>query len=42
MQAETICDAFLKMHKILKSRGCGPKFYIMGNDCSSDLKEAMK
>ena len=30
-QAETICDEFIKMHKILKSRGRDPKVYIMDN-----------
>ena len=33
-QAGKISDAFLKMHKILKSIG----LYIMDNDCYSDLK----
>ena len=28
-QAETIRDAFLNTHKVLKSRGSEPKFYIM-------------
>ena len=41
-QVETICDDFLKIHKILKSRGSDPKAYIMDNYCSSDLKEAAK
>ena len=41
-QAATIRDAFLKIHKILKSRVSDPKFYIMDDECSSDLKEAMK
>ena len=41
-QAATIRYAFLNTHKILKPRGSEPKFYIMDNDCSSDLKEAMK
>ena len=41
-QAETICDALIKIHNILKSRGSDPKVYIMENDCSSDLTEAMK
>ena len=41
-QEATICNAFLKMHKILQSRGSDPKFYIMDNECSIDLKEAMK
>ena len=34
IQAGKISDAFLKMHKILKSIG----LYIMDNDCYSDLK----
>ena len=41
-QAATIRDAFLNIHKILKSRGSDPKVYIMNDECSSDLKEAMK
>ena len=42
IQAETICYAFLKVHKFLKERGSDPKFYIVFNYCSIDLKEAMK
>ena len=38
----TIRDSFLNTHKILKSIGSDPKFYIIENDCSSDLKESMK
>ena len=41
-QAETISDAFLKIHNILKSRGRNPKIYIMGNECYIGLKEYMK
>ena len=41
-QAATIRCAFLKIHRILKSRESKPKVYIMENECSSDLKEAMK
>ena len=41
-QAATICDAFLKIHKVLKAIGSEPKVYIMNNKCSSDLKEDMK
>ena len=41
-QAATIRDIFIKMNKILKSRGSDPKFYIMGNEYSSDWNEAMK
>ena len=41
-QASTIRDVFLKFQKVPKSRGSDPKFYIMDNDFSSDLKEAMK
>ena len=37
-QASTIRNAFLNIHKILKSRGSNPKVYIMDNECSSDLK----
>ena len=37
-QAGKIRDAFLKMHRILKSIGKNPKVYIMYNDCYSDLK----
>ena len=40
-QAATIRDAFLNIHNILESRGSDPKFYIMENDCYSDLEEAM-
>ena len=42
IHAATILSAFLKIHKILKSRGSEPKFYIMDNDFSGDLKESMK
>ena len=41
-QAATIHDKFLNIHKIVKARGSDPKFYIMYNKCSIDLKEAMK
>ena len=41
-QAATICDVFLKLHKVIKARGNKPKFYIMDNEWSNDLKEAMK
>ena len=41
-QAATIRDTFLRIHNILKSIGSNPKVYIMGGECSSDLKEAMK
>ena len=41
-QAETICYAFLKVHNALKARVSNPKAYIMDNECSSDLKEAME
>ena len=41
-QTTTIHDAFLNIHKVVKSRGSAPKFYIIDNECSSDLKEAMK
>ena len=37
-QAGKICDAFLKMHNILKSIGNNTKIYMMENDCYSDLK----
>ena len=42
MQAATSRDAFLKIHNILKSRVSDPKVYIMDNECSGDLNEAMK
>ena len=42
MQAATIRNALLKIHRILKSRGSDQKLYIMENDCSSDLKEVME
>ena len=32
-QAGTIRDAFIKMHKILKSRGNNHKVYIVENEC---------
>ena len=41
-QAETICDASINFHRVLNTRGSNPKVNIMDNDCSSDLKEAMK
>ena len=41
-QAATIRDSFLKVHKVLKARGSKPKSYILVNEFSSDLKEAMK
>ena len=41
-QAATICYTFLKIHKVLKARVSNPKVYIMDNECSSDLKEAIK
>ena len=41
-QAATIRDAFLNIHKFIKARGNDPKVYIIDNECSSDLKEAMK
>ena len=41
-QATTICNAFFNIQRVLKARVSKPKFYIMDNDCSSDLKEAMK
>ena len=34
----TIRDAFIKMHKILKSIRNNPKIYMTDNDFSSDLK----
>ena len=33
---------YSRSKKFLKARGSEPKFYIMDNECSSDLKEAMK
>ena len=41
-QAETISNAFLKIHNILKPRGSDLKVYIMENDWSSDLREDME
>ena len=41
MQAVTIRNEFLKVHKVPKTRGSNPKLYSMENECSSDLKEAM-
>ena len=41
-QAATICDAFLKLHKVIKARGNKSKVYIMDNEWSNDLKESMK
>ena len=41
-QAATIRNAFLNIHKVLTARGIDPKVYILENDCSGDLKEAMK
>ena len=41
-KAATIHDAFLNIHKVIKERVSEPKVYIMENECSSDLKEAMK
>ena len=38
VQEETIRYALLKIHNILKSIVSDPKFHIMDNDCSSDLK----
>ena len=40
-QAATIRDYFLKIHNILEPRGSDPKFYMIENNCFSDLKEAM-
>ena len=42
MQAATVRNAFLKVHKVLKARGSKLKVYIMNKEYSSDLKEAMK
>ena len=41
-QAANIRDALLKVHKVIKAIVSSPMVYIMDNDCSSDLKEAMK
>ena len=38
IQSATICNAFLKISKILKARGGNPEFFIMDNECYSDLK----
>ena len=37
-----IRNVFLKIHKVLKARRSNTKVYIMDNEYSSDLKEAMK
>ena len=42
MQAKIIHDDFLKIQKILKSKGSDPKVYMTENECYSDLKEAME
>ena len=42
MQAKIIHDDFLKIQKILQSKGSDPKVCIMDNECSGELKEAMK
>ena len=42
MRVATICEAFLNIHNMLKSIVSNPEFYIMENECSSDLTEAMK
>ena len=41
-QSETIRDALVKIHKFRKAKGSDPKVCIMDNECSGDLKEAMK
>ena len=41
-QVVTICDAFLRMHKILKPRGSFSEVYIIGNECYIELKEVTK
>ena len=41
-QAPTIRYAFLNIHKALKARGSDQKGYIIDNECSSDLKGAIK
>ena len=41
-QAATIRDAFLKVHKVLKSRGIDPQVCIMDNRCSNNFKYAME
>ena len=42
MQAENICDVFIKISRVIKSRGRYPKEYIMGTKCSIDLKQSKK
>ena len=37
-QLATLQNTFLKIHKILKSRGRNPKVYIINHECSRDLK----
>ena len=41
-QAVIIHDALIKMHKMFKLILNYPKVYVVGNECSSDLKETMK
>ena len=38
-QAANIRNDFLRIHRILKSRGRDTNVYIMENECSGDLKE---
>ena len=40
-QAATIHYSLLKTNNIIKSRGNDPKVYILDNESSSDLEEAM-
>ena len=42
MQAATIGNAFLNIQKVLKAIVINSKVYIMDNEYSSNLKEAMK
>ena len=41
-QSETVHDVFFRIHKVLKVRDSKQKVYIMDNDFSSYLKEAME
>ena len=41
-QAATIKSAWKKLHSRLKLSGTKPKLYIMDNECSSDLQQALK
>jgi hypothetical protein len=40
-QAATIRDAWLSLHQVLQRSGNAPNLYIMDNEASSDIKDAM-